>query len=216
MVSEDQFCPSLIELRETEGAHRTAVVELEQMRQNMIRMEEERAAMMAEVEAQIERALQSMMVSESEPEDQDRLLSYTSPRHSRPSSRRSSINSANGSRPPRSFGVSGPLTEDVEAEEEAAAGDNKLQAGKTDSEKDKFLKATGKEKEQEKKEKEQETEVEPKKLKRFSATRELPGDSIYAVDENISERSDRISRKVMEIQQKVFFSLLFHSHISSS
>lgn len=199
-------------MRETEGAHRSAVVELEQMRQNMIKMEEERAAMMAEVEAQIERALQSMMVSESEPEDQDRLLSFTSPRHSRPSSRRSSITSANGSRPPRSFGANAPLTEDTEGEEAAAEEGKKSTANRNgnNAETDKDKSNTEKDSD---KDKEQKGEVEPKKLKRFSATREHPGDSIYAVDENISERSDRISRKVLEIQQKVCrrFCFIFQS-----
>ncbi|GJJ09686.1 hypothetical protein Clacol_003910 [Clathrus columnatus] len=179
------------QLRETEGAHRTALLELEQMRQHMVKMEEERAAMMAEVEAQIERALQSMMVSESEPEDQDRVLSFTSPRPSRPSSRRSSVNSASGPRPSRRLGADGPLPEDVEAEEEATQ--YKPHKSKDDE----------KERPSKEKEKENEEEIEPKKLKRFSATRDLPGDSIYAVDENISERSDRISRKVLEIQQKL-------------
>ena len=59
-------------------AHRQALQELEQMRQNMEKMEEERAEMIAEVEAQIERALAHMAV---DVEDSD----YGG---SRPSSRR--------------------------------------------------------------------------------------------------------------------------------
>ncbi len=50
------------ELRDTENAHKKATEELEQMREMMDRMEEERAEMVAEVEAQIERALTSMAV----------------------------------------------------------------------------------------------------------------------------------------------------------
>ncbi|CAG7852425.1 SubName: Full=Uncharacterized protein {ECO:0000313/EMBL:CCA70849.1} [Serendipita indica DSM 11827] len=62
------------QLYETEGAHRAAVVELDRMKNNMEKMELERAQMVAEVEAQIERALQSMMVGDSEGEwDEDDL-----------------------------------------------------------------------------------------------------------------------------------------------
>lgn len=59
---------------DTEGAHRAAMVELERMKVNMDKMESERAQMVAEVEAQIERALQSMMVGDSDMEwDEDDL-----------------------------------------------------------------------------------------------------------------------------------------------
>ncbi|KAF8591827.1 hypothetical protein K439DRAFT_1325868 [Ramaria rubella] len=173
------------QLRETEGAHRTAIIELEEMRQNMIKMEDERSAMVAEVEAQIERALQSMMMSESEPENvhDEELEGPISPRTSRPSSRRSSVTSGSGSRALRSFGTETTLAEDVEAE---AEGDH------PDADK---LSPDDAAKRGE--------DHEIKKLKRFSATqRDSPGDGMNAVDENISERSDRISRKVLEIQQK--------------
>lgn len=170
-------------LRETEGAHRQALVELEEMRSSMARMEEERAAMVAEVEAQIERALQSMVFSESETDDHDPNLT-SSPRPSRPSSRRSSVTSASGGgRGLRSFGTGSTLTEDVEAEEAAVA------ESKEESEKEKVV------------------AVEPIKLKRFSATqRDMQADVMITVDENITERSDKISKKVMEIQQKVSLS----------
>ena len=50
------------QLADTEGAHRAAVEELDRMKGMMDKMEEERALMVAEVEAQIERALESMML----------------------------------------------------------------------------------------------------------------------------------------------------------
>ena len=154
------------------------MTEVEAMRSNMVKMEAEQAAMVAEVEAQIEHALQSMMMSESDPDDHD-IEVVVSPRTSRPSSRRSSITSGGGSRALRSFGTESTLAEDMEAEEDVP---EKQQTGANPE------------------------DVEPKKLKRFSATQhDAPGDGMNNVDENISERSDRISRKVLEIQQKVGF-----------
>jgi nicotinamide N-methyltransferase len=61
-----------------ENEHHAALVELDAMRQNMDEMERERAQMVAEVEAQIERALASMAFS-----DGDNYSDYT---HSRPGS----------------------------------------------------------------------------------------------------------------------------------
>jgi hypothetical protein len=149
--------------------------------------------MVAEVEAQIERALQSMMVSESDPDDHE-PDGGMSPRPSRPSSRRSSVTSGTGARHIRSLGTNSILAEDTEAEAAEASDAQK------EKEKEKEKEKTDVENE----EKKDGEEVEPTKLKRFSATqRDMPGDGIYAVDQNISERSDRISRKVMEIQQKV-------------
>ena len=59
---------------DTEAAQHAAVGELERMKNNMEKMEAERAQMVAEVEAQIERALQSMMVGDSDMEwDEDDL-----------------------------------------------------------------------------------------------------------------------------------------------
>ncbi|CAE6471266.1 unnamed protein product, partial [Rhizoctonia solani] len=66
-----------------ENEHHAALVELESMRQNMDEMERERAQMVAEVEAQIERALASMAFS-----DGDNYSDYT---HSRPGSAMSQV-----------------------------------------------------------------------------------------------------------------------------
>ena len=95
------------ELKETEDNHKKALRELEEMRNTMEKMEEERAEMIAEVEAQIERALANMAVDAEDSE-------YGG---SRPSSRLSS-RSAPGSyaafsrsRGLRSFGTDSTLAE---------------------------------------------------------------------------------------------------------
>lgn len=49
-----------VELKETETAHRDALSEMEKMKATMEQMELERADMVAEIEAQIESALQGM------------------------------------------------------------------------------------------------------------------------------------------------------------
>lgn len=147
------------------------------MRQTMEKMEEERAEMIAEVEAQIERALANMAV---EAEDSEC--------GSRPSSRLSS-RSAPGSyaafsRTPRglrSFGTDSTLVESL---------DDGLES---DSPR-RFLNETLAEVEEEE-------EEEPKK-KRFSNNYQGQ-DGMSAVDEGISQKSDKIAQKVLEIQRKV-------------
>ncbi|KAI0732408.1 AEX-3 domain-containing protein [Fomitopsis betulina] len=165
------------QLRETEDAHNKALRELQEMRQTMEKMEEERAEMIAEVEAQIERALANMAV---EAEDSEC--------GSRPSSRLSS-RSAPGSyaafsRTPRglrSFGTDSTLVESL---------DDGLES---DSPR-RFLNETLAEVEEEE-------EEEPKK-KRFSNNYQGQ-DGMSAVDEGISQKSDKIAQKVLEIQRKV-------------
>ncbi|KAF8577970.1 hypothetical protein K439DRAFT_1621680 [Ramaria rubella] len=56
-------------LHETEGTHHIVIIKLEEMRQNIIKMEEKCSAIVAEVEAQTERTLQSMMISKSDLEN---------------------------------------------------------------------------------------------------------------------------------------------------
>ncbi|CAE6413641.1 unnamed protein product [Rhizoctonia solani] len=77
-------------LASKESEHQAALIELESMRQNMDEMERERAQMVAEVEAQIERALASMAFS-----DGDNYSDYT---HSRPGSAMSQVSQGSGSR----------------------------------------------------------------------------------------------------------------------
>lgn len=158
------------------------------MRETMERMEQERAEMVAEVEAQIERALASMAV---ELDDSD----YGS---SRPQSRLSNVSGtrsrrasdASKARHLRSFGTESTLAEsyaeDIEAvEEEEETTETILRETSTIAE--------------------DEEEEPTTKKKRFSASElEVPQDGMIAVDEGISQKSDKIAQKVLEIQQKVF------------
>ncbi|KAF8576331.1 hypothetical protein K439DRAFT_1622933 [Ramaria rubella] len=65
-VSPFLFLP---ELHETEDTHHIVIIELKEMCQNIIKMEEKRSAIVAEVEVQTERTLQSMMISKSDLEN---------------------------------------------------------------------------------------------------------------------------------------------------
>ena len=192
----------LPELRDTELAHKEAMLELERMTETMDKMELERAEMVAEVEAQIERALASMAVGM---DDSD----YGS---SRPHSRLSNIsNSSSLSRRAsdsphksrlRSFATESTLAEsceevineipEAEAEAEAEADHTVTNVARPIS------RETGTILEDE------EPETTGPKKKRFSASdMEVAQDGMTAVDEGISQKSDKIAQKVLEIQQKV-------------
>jgi nicotinamide N-methyltransferase len=191
MVTDLHSCS---ELKETEGAHREALVELQKMRETMDTMEQERAEMVAEVEAQIEKALASMAVDIDDESDEydsqpgSRVSSRPGSRLSRPSSRtsRSRRTSDAGVRMKqlRSFATESTLVDSYDpAREEVQA---KLELSK-----------------EEVIEEEDEAPSSPTK-KRFSASGgEGQHDGMTAVDEGISERSDRIAQKVLQIQQKV-------------
>ncbi|TRM66313.1 AEX-3 domain-containing protein [Schizophyllum amplum] len=176
------------QLRDTESAHKTAMVELEQMRETMERMELERAEMVAEVEAQIERALASMAVDIDDSE-------YGSERtHSRLSSRPGSRMSSRAQSPlsPRSSGrhLRSFPTESTLAEhygEGAPEGHNGVTPIKEDRE--------------EEEDSGTHDEEAREKAKRFSATKDELG--MQAVDEGIALKSEGIAKKVLEIQQKV-------------
>ncbi|KAF8578528.1 hypothetical protein K439DRAFT_1621252 [Ramaria rubella] len=56
-------------LHETEGTHHIVIIKLEEMCQNIIKMEEKRSAMVTEVEVQTKCTLQSMMISKSDLEN---------------------------------------------------------------------------------------------------------------------------------------------------
>jgi nicotinamide N-methyltransferase len=184
-----------LELKDTEGAHREALVELQKMRDTMDFMEQERAEMVAEVEAQIEKALASMAVDIDDESDEydsrpaSRVSSRSGSRLSRPSSRtsRSRRTSDAGMRVKqlRSFGTESTLVEPYETMREEAQA-------KLDLAKEEVI--------------EEEDEATPSSptRKRFSASGgEGQQDGMTAVDEGISERSDRIAQKVLQIQQKV-------------
>ncbi|KAF8642379.1 hypothetical protein AX16_009647 [Volvariella volvacea WC 439] len=175
------------QLRDTELAHKEAMLELQRMKETMDRMEQERAEMVAEVEAQIERALASMAV------DMDDNESYGS---SRPGSRLSSTSSSR--RPSdaaksklRSFSTESTLAETYgdQNEDVTLTSSSKFEQRKTE---------TIKESE------EDGVPLSPTKKKRFSATEaDLPQDGMNAVDEGISQKSDKIAQKVFEIQRKL-------------
>ena len=171
------------------------------MRETMETMEAERAEMVAEVEAQIEKALASMAVDVDESDYTDsRPGSRVS---SRPGSRVSSRDAAGRVKQLRSFGTESTLAEsyDGHATDDVSA--------KTDLSKGAVI-------EEDEEEEEEDAdgegggdgdEGEPGMKKRFSAAPnpvETRDDGMMAaVDAGISERSDRIARKVLEIQQKV-------------
>ncbi|KAG6900135.1 hypothetical protein C0993_002480 [Termitomyces sp. T159_Od127] len=174
------------QLRETEFAHQEAILELERMKETMEKMEQERAEMVAEVEAQIERALASMAI------DLDESDCASSRPNSRPSSRLSSVSRPSRScdtaiktRLLRSFG-----TEETLAETYGENEDRDLPANNMTS---KTRETT-----------EGDRRMVPNKKKRFSASEvDIPQDGMSAVDEGISFKSDNIAQKVLEIEEKL-------------
>lgn len=188
MMVSGHIHPSLIELRETEQAQQEAMLELQRMRETMERMEEERAEMVAEVEAQIERALASMAV---DIDDSD----YSS---SRPHSRLSNISGTRSRRASdaaktrhlRSFGTESTLAESYGEDIEAVEREGLPAHDKVERQTDTIV---------------EDDEEEPvARTKRFSASEvDAPQDGMTAVDEGISQKSDKIAQKVLEIQQKV-------------
>ena len=178
------------ELRETETAHKAALAELEQMRDTMEKMEDERAEMIAEVEAQIERALAHMAV---DVDDSDYGGSRPSSRlssRSAPSTYRAPNDFARHARPLRSFSTESTLAESF------AQGDDLV---KTERVTNTVLE-----------EDEPEDSGAEHKKKRFSAGGGDPQlDGMKAVDEGISQKSDKIAQKVLQIQRKVRLILTF-------
>lgn len=159
----------------------------------MEKMEQERAEMVAEVEAQIERALASMAI------DLDESDCASSRPNSRPSSRLSSASRPSRSIQPsdtarkarlRSFGTEETLAETYgENEDQGLPTTNMVKTRETTPEADRRM--------------------EPNKKKRFSASEvDIPQDGMSAVDEGISFKSDNIAQKVFEIEQKVMWSLV--------
>ena len=191
------------ELKEAEHAHRDAVAELEKMRDAMVKMEQERLEMVAEVEAQIERALASMQVEilsdVSEYSDDSRPNSRTS----RPVTPGTPRNGSMTEKRLRSYGTESTLvdynddvrhhvadrsTTVIEEIEEEAEGDEKRKRSSADEARDI-------------------PDEDVTIVKRFSAeasrTDKNHQDAMGAVDMGISEKSDKIAQKVMEIQRKV-------------
>lgn len=187
-----------IELSETEKAHKEALGELENMRHTMEKMEDERAEMIAEVEAQIERALASMAVDMDESDYDSRPSSRLSSRSAPSTLRRPSDSRP---RPLRSFSTESTLAESYRVD----SRDDTLVGGKGG-----IRESTVEEVDEE----EEETVTTTKK-KRFSATRsDLPQDGMTAVDEGISQKSDKIAQKVLQIQRKVRIFVLYSYSMS--
>ncbi|KIP11944.1 hypothetical protein PHLGIDRAFT_98631 [Phlebiopsis gigantea 11061_1 CR5-6] len=169
------------QLMETETAHQTALEELEQMRETMERMEQERSEMIAEVEQQIERALESMAVDVDESEYGSRPSSRLSSRSAPSTMRRS----GSRTRLLRSFSTDSTLADSFTG----SARD------------DARSKRTSTVPEVEEPEEELATN---KKKKRFSGSRnDVVQDSMAAVDEGINLKSDKIAEKVLQIQRKL-------------
>jgi EEF1A N-terminal glycine/lysine methyltransferase len=164
------------------------MIELEKMKDTMEKMEEERAEMVAEVEAQIERALQSMAVDidDSDYEDSRPTTPLSNASSSAVRTRKISNASRVTMKQLRSFS-----TESTLAESYGPGGGGTLSP--------RAERSTGTIEEAD-----EDQPVSSKKKKRFSATQEdLPQDGMMAVDEGISHKSDKIAQKVLEIQQKV-------------
>lgn len=183
------------ELAHTESAHKEAVLELDRMKEEMEEMERERSQMIAEVEAQIERALVSIAFSDVGSED-----GSSSRRESVSSSRPSSLAGSEHSQPLRSFGTATTLADDGLADSHPLGDESNLTIGPM---------ATVKEVDDEdllepEPELEKEKALPEKVLHRFSATRhESHLDGLNAVDLGISERSDAVAQKMIQIQHKV-------------
>ncbi len=153
----------------------------------MERMEQERAEMNAEVEAQIERALESMAVDVDDSDYGSRPTSRMSSR-SAPSTLRRSGSRA---RPMRSFSTESTLTESFppsgfREEDEVRAKHRASTVPEMDEPE------------------EEDDTISPTKRKRFSATQaDLLQDGMAAVDEGINSTSDIVTQKMLRIQRKV-------------
>ena len=178
-----------IELQETEAAHRTACIELEKMRAAMEKMEEERAQLVEEVEAQIERALKSMSMSiemsDSEGSNYDDEADVDADgktaSSSRPVSRLSDM--------PQSRPVTRAMSTDSATLAGTAENDDIIRHSIESS-------AIAEEEEEEQR-------ADQRIDASNAPTGERADDAMIAVDEGIHQNSDKIAQKVLQIQQKV-------------
>jgi nicotinamide N-methyltransferase len=174
------YADGFAELKDTEDAHKKALADLDGMKEQMRTMEAERAAMIEEVEAQIENALQAMAIGIDASGDDDlafggAMSDEETTRTMR--SRKASVASLRAaSRHMRSLGTDSTL-----AAEELPP----LPKSPTSPTHNK-------------------EEQEATNTHRFSALGD-GSDAMVAVDEGISKQSDQIAAKVARIQQKVEF-----------
>ncbi|KAF8309866.1 AEX-3 domain-containing protein [Cantharellus anzutake] len=189
---------SIAELAQTEAEHNQALIELERMREEMEEMERERSQMIAEVEAQIERALVSIAFSDGNSDLSDLVISrpgsaMSSHRSdSRPSSR-------NGGGPEtgsshnhtlRSFGTATTLAEEQAmalVESHPNGGESTVTIGPV----------------REVTDKRSPTALSEKALRRFSVTKRDHSDALGGMDRSISERSDAVAQRMLQIQRKL-------------
>ena len=204
------------ELKEAEHAHRDAVGELEKMRDAMVKMEQERLEMVAEVEAQIERALASMQV-----EIHSDVSEYSD--YSRPNSRmsgpiapgtpktRSRRGSASEKRL-RSYGTESTLVDYNDDSRLHAADRSATVIEETEEEGESDERRKGPSVDEVQDIPDEDVTI----VKRFSAEAnridKSHQDAMGAVDMGISEKSDKIAQKVMEIQRKVSSQILSSEH----
>lgn len=182
------------QLADADNATRDAKAELEEMRANMERMEAERADMIADVEAQIERALASMTVNVSI-DDGDSDYGYS---ESRPASRLSSstnVSTGTGSRSRKTGDAvktrsSRTFSTDTTLAGHEGEGEDAMKKGHRER-----LAVRGKIEE------EDEGQAVSANRKRFSNV-DLDNE-MNAVDEGITQKSDTIAQKVQEIEKKL-------------
>ncbi|KAH7104405.1 AEX-3 domain-containing protein [Auriculariales sp. MPI-PUGE-AT-0066] len=176
-------------LIDTESAHRDATVELNRMRREIERMENERAEMIAEVEVQIERALASMSVADIGDIDLDLDEDDEDLSKSQPGSRRPSFRAT----------PAAPMLGDVRAtaiqEEEEPELKKEDQTRKSSMEED---------------------DSSGSSMSRFDGTTALADGNLSAVDLGITEKSERITRKVEAIQKKLETALAKEQNTHSS
>ncbi|KAG8911298.1 hypothetical protein FRC01_005792, partial [Tulasnella sp. 417] len=184
-------------LVDTEAKHKQAVVELERMKVEMDEMEEEREKMVADVEAQIERALASMTLSDHyESDSQSSNFSMRST--GRIGAMRSRPGSANSHRHRglRSFATSSTLAVNAMADEDMERiGEGQDDTMVIEEEEGSGEGATAR--------KASSADLKQKK-RRFSASSQEPHlDGLNAVDVGISQRIDTVAEKMMAIQAKL-------------
>lgn len=192
----NELTDGLTELSETEAAHKNAMIELESMRMAMDNMEEERAQLVAEVELQIERALQSMTLSLADSDSEEgaegsELDEAGTAAGSRPASKlgRRSRSSSNAVR-------MSPRTQSIDSATLAGTQDGEgsirhsLESSIT--------------------EEDEEVSGNPSPPAVSTTTNidaadpvDRTQDAMVAVDEGIHSNSDRIAQSVAQIQQKL-------------
>lgn len=148
------------------------------MRQAMEKVEEERAQLVAEVEAQIERALASMSMAVEMDESEEEIGSHRSA-SPRPRSDTGQSNVDEHSTPVRPFSTDSTLAGTAETDEETR---HSLESSIIPEENDTVVSTTE---------------------SNGQSTVDRSNDTMVAVDEGIHQNTDRIAQKVLQIQQKV-------------